>query len=218
MRSRNINDVIHQIPEFGVAFRGDGDDFALASSNLLHVGNDAFIGTVFKRQRQGGKLGIDQRDRPVLHLARGIALGVNVGDFLEFQRAFQGNGVLELASDEKEMIRVAILFRQLANFPCLLQDFTDLLRHLFQRPDDVMAFFVGKIAAAPDEQRHEGEDGELRGEGFGGGDPHLNARVGINSGMSFAGDGAAHHIHQSQHQCAFALGLTQSGERVRRFS
>ena len=34
---------------------------------------------------------VDQRDRPVLQLARGIALGVDVGDLLELQRAFEGD-------------------------------------------------------------------------------------------------------------------------------
>ena len=36
---------------------------------------------------------VDQRDRPVLELARGIALGVDVGDFLELQRAFERDRV-----------------------------------------------------------------------------------------------------------------------------
>ena len=32
---------------------------------------------------------VDQRDRPVLHLGGGHALGVDVADFLELQRAFE---------------------------------------------------------------------------------------------------------------------------------
>ena len=38
------------------------------------------------------RLGINQRDRAVFHLGRGITLGVDVGDFLELERAFQGDG------------------------------------------------------------------------------------------------------------------------------
>ena len=32
---------------------------------------------------------VDERDRPMLELARGIAFGVDIGDFLELERALQ---------------------------------------------------------------------------------------------------------------------------------
>ena len=43
----------------------------------------------------------DQRDRAVLELAGGETLGVHVGQFLEFQRAFQRHRVADMATQEQ---------------------------------------------------------------------------------------------------------------------
>ena len=37
---------------------------------------------------------VDQRNRPVLHLTRWVAFGVDVGDLLELQGAFQSNRIV----------------------------------------------------------------------------------------------------------------------------
>jgi hypothetical protein len=39
----------------------------------------------------------------VLHLAGGVAFGVDVGDFLELERAFEGDGVVDAAAEEEEV-------------------------------------------------------------------------------------------------------------------
>ena len=68
---------------------GDHDDLAAARHDLLDVRRGLLEQIVGRRQHDHRHLVVDQRDRPVLHLAGGIALGVDVGDLLELQRAFE---------------------------------------------------------------------------------------------------------------------------------
>ena len=49
----------------------------------------------------------------MLHLARGIAFGVDVGDFLQLQRAFQRDGIVNAASQKEEIVSAVILLRQI---------------------------------------------------------------------------------------------------------
>src|SRR5262249_33430679 len=56
------------------------------------------------RQHHHGQVFIHQRGGTVLELARGIAFRVNVGNFFQFQRAFQGNRVVDVAADVDEIL------------------------------------------------------------------------------------------------------------------
>jgi hypothetical protein len=40
----------------------------------------------------------------VLHLAGGVAFGVDVGDFFQLERAFEGDGVVDAAAEEEEVV------------------------------------------------------------------------------------------------------------------
>ena len=44
------------------------------------------------------------RWEPVLHLASGVAFGVDVGDLLELEGAFEGDGVVDAAAEEEEVM------------------------------------------------------------------------------------------------------------------
>ena len=56
-------------------------------------------------------LGLDQRDRAVLHLAGRVALGVDVRDLLELERALERDGVVDPPPEEEEALRVRVVFR-----------------------------------------------------------------------------------------------------------
>jgi hypothetical protein len=49
---------------------------------------------------------VHQRQRAVLEFAGRIALGVDVGDFLELQRAFQRDRVVVAAAEEQRVLLV----------------------------------------------------------------------------------------------------------------
>ena len=50
--------------------------------SLLHVGNSLFEHPVMRRDHHDRHGLVDQRDRTMLELARRVAFGVDVGDFL----------------------------------------------------------------------------------------------------------------------------------------
>ena len=106
-----MDDVLDQLPDVGlIAFGGDGDDAAAAGGDLLDVGEGLFVledgaGVV-------GVFGGDADDREglvnegvgaVLHLAGGVAFGVDVGDLLELECAFERDGVVDAAAEEEEV-------------------------------------------------------------------------------------------------------------------
>src|SRR6266852_1561766 len=77
----------------------NGNHDAVARAHLLDVGDTLLvagdgvrIGFVVSGEHHHRKILVDQRVRAMLHLAGRIAFGVNVGNFLELQRAFQGDG------------------------------------------------------------------------------------------------------------------------------
>ena len=85
------------------------DRAALASDPFVHVRRGFFEGHITRRDHDDGEIFVDERDRPVLEFSGGIALGVNVGYFLELERAFQRQRVVRSAADECALRDGAIL-------------------------------------------------------------------------------------------------------------
>lgn len=56
-----------------------------------------------RRDRDDGHLAIDQRERPVLELARSVGLRMDVRDLLQFERAFHGDRVVDAAAEKEGM-------------------------------------------------------------------------------------------------------------------
>jgi hypothetical protein len=78
----------------GVAFDGDGDDAARAGGDLLNVAEGFFvledaggIVGVLGGDADDGEGFVDEGVGAVLHLAGGVAFGVDVGDLLELECA-----------------------------------------------------------------------------------------------------------------------------------
>ena len=67
----------------------DQNDASAARGDFLHVRDRLFENRVVRRQHDDGHRLVDQRDWPMLELASGVTLGVNIGQFLQFQRAFE---------------------------------------------------------------------------------------------------------------------------------
>ena len=56
-----------------------------------------------------------KRDRAVLHLAGGVALGVDVGDLFEFERALERGRIVDVAAHEEATAHLTNLARDLAD-------------------------------------------------------------------------------------------------------
>ena len=62
---------------------------AVARLDLLDVAERLGVQRAARGHEDARSLAVDQRDRPVFHLGRRIALGVDIADLLELERAFQ---------------------------------------------------------------------------------------------------------------------------------
>ena len=103
---RHLDHVLGLGRDVPIARVGDGDHETVARPHLLEVAEHALVGTVAHDQRHHRKRVGDERDRAVLHLAAGVALGVDVGDLLELERALEGDRVLDAATQVEEVARV----------------------------------------------------------------------------------------------------------------
>ena len=89
----------------------DGDDDAAARLHFLHVrerllvANAALLASrIARREHDHGQFLVDQRVRSVLHLTGRIAFGVNVGDLLQLQRAFERDREVNAAAEIKKIL------------------------------------------------------------------------------------------------------------------
>lgn len=89
----NQGEIVDHGSDVHVRRTGNGQNLGVSGYDLLQVAHDFFILGVLHREHDGGEILIDQGDRPVLHLAGWIALCVDVTYFLEFEGAFQRNGI-----------------------------------------------------------------------------------------------------------------------------
>ena len=94
--------------------RRDRDHGAAARLRLLDVADHLLEHVVVGRDRDDRHPLVDERDRPVLHLAGRIALGVDVGDLLELERAFERDRIVDAAAEEQEVGAVVEPLRDLA--------------------------------------------------------------------------------------------------------
>ena len=74
------------------------EQLAAPGMHFLKIGLELLQQIVTHCYRHDGHLFIHQRQWPVLKLARGIGLCVDVGDLLEFQRSLHRHGVKRAAT------------------------------------------------------------------------------------------------------------------------
>ena len=58
-----------------------------------------------RHHHDDGQIILDESDRPVLELARGEALCVHIGQFLELERAFERDRVPHVTAQEQHGLR-----------------------------------------------------------------------------------------------------------------
>jgi len=91
---RQVNDVVGFFGDLLVAFCGDGNDWTFAGFDDLQVAQSFFVKGIGWDNDYARRAFVDKRDWAVFHFGSGIAFGVDVGDFLELEGAFQGTGKL----------------------------------------------------------------------------------------------------------------------------
>ena len=89
-----------------VALGDHGNDAAATGLDLLHIGDYLLVLLVVGGDKQHGHIGIDEGDGAVLHLGSGIALGMDIADFLELEGALEGHGEVPASAQVHEVVGV----------------------------------------------------------------------------------------------------------------
>ncbi len=147
---------------------------AVAGFDFLDVGDAFFvacdrvgIGGVVSRQHDHRQILVDQGVGSVLHFAGGIAFGVNVGDFFEFERAFESDGVMNTAAEVKEIRVAKKLPGQSLTVTGLfgLENHFDFVGDASELLQERLGRFAGEFAAQLSEMRREQQQrGQLGGK------------------------------------------------------
>ena len=210
--------MVGQPGDSGIPLGHDRDHPAAPRLHLFHVRHDLLVHGVLGGDEHHRHEVVDQRDRPMLHLGGGIALGVDVGDFLQFQGALERHGKVVAAPQVEDVLRAHHPLGDVLHLGRLREHALHQLRQATERPHH-LASLEDREGSQP--AHLEGEDREgrdLTGERLGRGDPDLGPGVQIDAAVDLARDGRAHHVHEPQGARAAAFRLAQRRQRVRRLA
>src|ERR1700682_1892815 len=113
---------------------------------------------------------VDQRDRPMLELARGVALGVNIGNFLELERTFERKRIARAAAKIEDVLAVLQFLREPLDLGLERKRLVQMARHFDEGAHEIALVVWRKRAAyAAGRDREASECGELAGGRLGGG-------------------------------------------------
>lgn len=125
--------------DFRVGIGGDGDDWAAACFDFVDgadvFGEEGVVGA----ETDGRRMGVDEGDDPVFEFGGGEACGVDVGDFLHFEGAFEGDGEEEPAAEEEHAMGGGEASGDGGDGVGLGEDGIDLCGELFEGVDEFEA-------------------------------------------------------------------------------
>ena len=91
------DDVVGKPLYLRVALSDERRDSSASRPDLLYVRDDLLVESVACGNDEDGHFAVDEGDGAVLHLGSRIAFGMDVGDFLQLQCAFQSQGIVVAA-------------------------------------------------------------------------------------------------------------------------
>src|SRR5262245_47388611 len=198
---------------------GYQDDLAAARRHFLHVGDGFFEQIVFGGDDDDGHVFVDQGDRPVLELTGGIALGVNIGNLLQFERALERNRVADAAAEVEHVLGPGELVRQLLKQRLASEQGRDMPRHLRQSVDEILLLAGSDGLARPAERDGQAcQRAQLAGEGLGRGNADFGARQGRQHDVCFTGNGRGAHVNDGGDRLALRLAVAQRRQGVGGFA
>ena len=213
-RERELGQRVH-VHVMGTRGIGDQNDLALTRCNLLHVGHGLLEHAVVGRDDDHGHAFVDERNRPMLELARGVALGVNVGDFLELERTLQRERKAGAPTEIEDVAALGEIAREVLDLRLERERLRHQARSLGQRAHHLALLLLGQhSASAAGRQRKTGEYRKLAREGLGRRDADLGASERRHHRVAFARDRRAGDIHHRERMLFVLLGVAQRRERV----
>ena len=159
--------------------------------------------------------GLNQRNRPVLHLAGRVAFGVDVRNLFELERTFICDGHVDAAPEVHAVAGVLQCLRNHLHLRFAVQHAAGQIRQARQILCQRQALRGGQCAAQVAQQHCQHvQIHQRRGEGLGGG--HANLRAGLHGdvAMRHARGLAADGVDNAPHNCAARCGFSDGCQRV----
>ena len=103
---RNDEAVVAHVLDDGIVLGDHGDDFAFAGFYFLDVADNFFVHAMLGCDDDDGHFLVDEGDGTVFHFGGGIAFGMDVGYFFQFESAFECNGVVVATAKVDEVFAV----------------------------------------------------------------------------------------------------------------
>ena len=217
-RAGDEDDVVADFCERGIALGAHGDDRAFASFDFFDVADvfieDGVLGSDEERRRFFG----DEGNDTVFEFRAGISGSRDVTDFLEFEGAFESDRIIGLPAEEHEIFCLRIFPGDFFDMGVEFERLGDEVGEFFHLRDDGPSLGMAEVPDATEEESEQCENGELGGEGFGGGDTDFGTGVHVGSAVAFTGNRAGHVVADSERAVAFSLAFPQGGEGVGGFS
>ena len=94
--------------------RSKGNDLSFPCPDLFDIGDHFLVDIVPGGQDDDRHLPVDQGDGAVLHLTSRIAFRMDIRDLLQFQRPFQGDGVVDPSPEIEKIPGMEVLSGDLA--------------------------------------------------------------------------------------------------------
>ena len=155
----------------------------------------------------------------MLHLAGGVALGVDVGDLLQLQGAFERQRIGGAAAEIEDIAGERDFGGDLLDRLVVVQDFAGARRHLGELAGEPgLLRGVDRAARPRHRDREGGEDSELRRKGLGRGDADLGAGEGRQDHIAFARDRALGLVDDCDDLLAGLAAITQCRQRIGRLA
>ena len=165
---------------------------------------------VARAQDDDGHVLVDERDGAVLHLPGRIALGVDVRDLFELERALERDREAGAAAQKQHVRRVHVASSRGAAARRPSASTSRIWCGASVSASRMRRASLGqRAAAAPEVNREQEHRDELRREALGRGDADFGAGVRVERGVAGAGDGAVDDVRDGEDVRALGLrGLT----------
>jgi hypothetical protein len=174
---------------------------------------------IFVATTTTGRVLVEERDRAVLHLPRGVGLGRDVRDLLQLERAFERNGQADVASEVQKERLLVVALGDVLDRVIAVEELRDLVGQVVHRVEDE-AVVLGRERAADlrELERDEDQQRHLRGERLRGGHADLEPAARVEHGVDLARDLRAHLVRDRDRRGAGRLREAHGRDRVARLA
>ncbi len=155
----------------------------------------------------------------MFHFAGGVAFGVDVAEFFEFECAFEGDGHHGAATEEEDVAAFDDGGGEAADVGIIGDELGGFGGDFHEGFDEVGDGGVGEGGAGAGEGEGEGgEHGHLGGDGFGAGDADFGAGDGFEGEGAVASDGAFDGVDDGDCLAVLLAHIAKGGEGVGGFT